>query len=199
MNEINQKNIEDHINERCKPELIPGYTYQIVKPLLSTGLLKNKEYEILASSIKQVAVLPPVFNLNTLFYLILDEDRAGLSHGEQLVLALSIIHMKKSKAATWLFKRYRSIMHPQNKKSIQKIAALLSLAEILERTKIKVRSTKVNHKEILLTMTPSKNTLPVRMIEIAINILQEAFGIKVNYSILATPNTVPRKAIAIRT
>jgi exopolyphosphatase/guanosine-5'-triphosphate,3'-diphosphate pyrophosphatase len=199
MYEIDQKNVEDYVKERCKPVLIPEYIYQLVKPLLSSGLLKNKEYEILASAIKQVAVLPPVFNLNTLFYLILEEDRAGLTHGEQLVLALSFVHMKKSKAATWLFRRYRSIMHPQNKKSIQKIAALLTLAEILERAKIKVRSTKVNHKEILLTMTPSKNTLPVKMIEIAIKTLQESFGIGVNYSLLATPKTLPRKAVAIRT
>jgi hypothetical protein len=48
-------------------------------------------------------------------------------------------------------------------------------------------------------MTPSKNTLPVKMIEIAIKILQETFGIGVNYSVLATPKTLPRKAVAIRT
>ena len=199
MYEIDQKNVEDYVKERCKPALIPGYTYQLLKPLLSSGLLKNKEYEILASAIKQVAVLPPVFNLNTLFYLILDEDKAGLSHAEQLVLALSIIHMKKSKAATWFFRRYRSIMHPQNKKSIQKIAALLSLAEILERAKIRTRATKGSHKEILLTMIPSKNILPVKTIEIAIKLIQEAFDMRVNYSVSATPKTLARKAVAIRT
>ena len=199
LDEIDQKDVEDYVKERCKPDLIPGDIYQLVKPLLSSGLLKNKEYEIFAYAIKEVEVLPPVFNQDTLFYLILDEDKEGLGHVEQLVLALSIIHMKKSKAAAWLFRRYRSIMHPQNKKSIQKIASLLSLAEILERANIKVRSTKVNHKEILLTMTASKNTLPVKMIEIAIKILQEAFGLKVNYSVLTTPKTFPRKAIAIRT
>jgi exopolyphosphatase / guanosine-5'-triphosphate,3'-diphosphate pyrophosphatase len=197
--EIDQKNVEDYIKERCKAELIPGFTSPLVKPLLSSGLLKNKEYAILTSALKQIAVLPPVFNLNTLFYLILDEDKAGLSHGEQLVLALSIIYMKKSKAATWFFRRYRSIMRPQNKKSIQKIAALLSLAEILERAKIRVRPVKVNHKEILLTMIPSKNTLPLKLIETAIKAIQEAFGIKVNYSVLATPKTLARNAVAIRT
>jgi exopolyphosphatase/pppGpp-phosphohydrolase len=199
MYDMDQKNVEDYVKERCKPELIPGYTYQLVKPLLSWGLLKNREYEILASALKQLTVLPPVFNLNTLFYLILDEDKAGLSHIEQLVLALSIIHMKKSKAATWLFRRYRSIMHPQNKKSIQKIAALLSLAEILEGAKLRVRSTKGNNKEILMTLIPSKNALPVKMIENAIKIIQQAFGIKVNYSVFSTPKNLARKAVAIRT
>jgi exopolyphosphatase/guanosine-5'-triphosphate,3'-diphosphate pyrophosphatase len=198
MYDIDQKNVEDYVKERCKPELIPGFAYQLVKPMLSSGLFKNKEYAILASALKQIAVLPPVFNLNTLFYLILDEDKAGLSHGEQLVLALSIIHMKKSKAATWFFRQYRSIMHPQNKKSIQKIAALLSLVEILERAKIRVRPIKVNHKEVLLTIIPSKNTLPVKLIETAIKAIQEAFGIKVKFSILATPKTLARNTVAIR-
>jgi exopolyphosphatase / guanosine-5'-triphosphate,3'-diphosphate pyrophosphatase len=199
MYEVDQKNVEDYVKERCKPELIPGFAYQLVKPMLSSGLLKNKEYAILASALKQIVILPPVFNLNTLFYLILDEDKAGLSHGEQLVLALSIIHMKKSKAATWFFRQYRSIMHPQNKKSIQKIAALLSLVEILERAKIRVKPIKVNHKEILLTMIPSKNTLPVKLIETAMKAIQEAFGIKVKYSVFATPKTLAQDAVAIRT
>jgi hypothetical protein len=161
---------------------------------LSSGLLKKREYEILTYALKEVAISPSLTNLNNLFYVILDEDKPGLSHEEQLVLALSIIYVKKSKTAAWLFTKYRSIMQPQDKKSIQKIAALLSISEILEKVKMKVRFIKGHQREILLTLMPSKNILPIKLIENALKILQEAFGIIVSYSILSSSMDVGLKA-----
>jgi len=52
--------------------------------------------------------------------LILDEDKAGLNRREQLVLALSIIHIKKSKATAWLFTRYQSIMQPHSQRYLKR-------------------------------------------------------------------------------
>ncbi|MGC2681966.1 MAG: Ppx/GppA phosphatase family protein [Candidatus Nitrosopolaris sp.] len=194
LQQIDQKHFEDHIKECCKPEIIPEYMYLLVKPLLSSGLLKKREYEILTYALKEVAISPSLTNLNNLFYVILDEDKPGLSHEEQLVLALSIIYVKKSKTAAWLFTKYRSIMQPQDKKSIQKIAALLSISEILEKVKMKVRFIKGRQREILLTLMPSKNILPIKLIENALKILQEAFGIIVSYSILSSSMDVGLKA-----
>ena len=89
-------------------------------------------------------------------------------------------------------------MQPQNKKSIQKIAALLSISEILEKAKMKVRFIKGHQKEILLTLMPSKNILPIKLIENALKILQEAFGIIVSYSTLSTPRSIVPKPEVIR-
>jgi exopolyphosphatase/guanosine-5'-triphosphate,3'-diphosphate pyrophosphatase len=194
LQQLDQKLFDDFIKECCKPE----YTYLLVKPLLSSGLLKKREYEILTHALKQVTTLPPLTNLNNLFYLILDEDKAGLSHREQLVLALSIIYTKKSKAAAWLFARYRSIMQPQNKKSVQKIAALLSISEILEKAKMKVRFIKCSQRKILLTLVPSKNILAIKLIENALKMLQEAFGIIVSCSTFSTPRSIVPKPEVIR-
>jgi exopolyphosphatase/guanosine-5'-triphosphate,3'-diphosphate pyrophosphatase len=198
LQQLDQKLFDDHIKECCKPEIIPEYTYLLVKPLLSSGLLKKREYEILTHALKQVTTLPPLTNLNNLFYVILDEDIAGLSHREQLVLALSIIYTKKSKAAAWLFARYRSIMQPQNKKSVQKIAALLSISEILEKAKMKVRFIKCSQREILLTLVPSKNILAIKLIENALKMLQEAFGIIVSCSTFSSPRSIVPKPEVIR-
>jgi hypothetical protein len=195
LQQIDQLYFEDHIKECCKPEIIPEYTYLLVKPLLSSGLLKKREYEILTHALKQVTTLPALTNPNNLFYVILDEDKAGLSHREQLVLALSIIYAKKSKAAAWLFTRYRSIMQPQNKKSVQKIAALLSISEILEKAKMKVRFVRCNQREILLTLVPSKNIPAIKLIEDALKMLQEAFGIIVSCSTFSTPSIVPKPEV----
>jgi len=192
--QIDQKHFEDYIKESCRPGIIPEYMYLLVKPLLSSGLLKQREYEILASALRKVAILPSLTNLNNLFYVILDEDIPGLSHEEQLVLALSIIYVKKSKTAAWLFTKYRSIMQPQDKKSIQKIAALLSISEILEKVRMKVRIIKGHQREILLTLMPSKNILPIKLIENTLKMLQEAFGIIVSYSIFSSSMDAGLKA-----
>jgi exopolyphosphatase/guanosine-5'-triphosphate,3'-diphosphate pyrophosphatase len=193
LQQIDQKHFEDHIKEYCKPEITTEYMHLLVKPLLSSGLLKKREYEILTHALKQIKLLPPLTNLNNLFYVILDEDKPGLSHREQLVLALSIVQAKKSKTAAWLFTKYRSIIQSQDKKSIQKIAVLLSISEILEKVKMKVRFIKGSQREIFLTLLPSKNILPIRLIENALKMLQEAFGIIVSYSIFSSPMDIGLK------
>ena len=75
--------------------------------------MKQREYEILAHAIKQISGMPPTTNLHNLFYMIIDEDNAHLSHREQMILAISIVRTKKAKTANWLFARYRSIIQPR--------------------------------------------------------------------------------------
>ena len=107
---INQTQIQRYVKHCCKPEKIPEYTYALVRPLYSLGLMKEREYEILAHAIKQISGMPPTTNLHNLFYMIIDEDNPHLSHREQVILAISIIRTKKAKTANWLFTRYSSIM-----------------------------------------------------------------------------------------
>ena len=182
---INQNQIQRQVKHSCKPEKIPEFTSTLVKPFYSLGLMKEREYEILAHAIRQISGLPPTTNLHNLFYMIIDEDNPHLSHREQLILAISIVRTKKAKTANTLFARYSSIMQPQNKKSIEKIAACLSLSEILERVKSKVRFVKCSQKEIVLTFIrrTETNTLPVILIESVLKDFKEAFNIPVTYSL----------------
>jgi len=182
---INQNQIQRQVKHCCKPEKIPEFASTLVKPFYSLGLMKEREYEILAHAIRQISGLPPTTNLHNLFYMIIDEDNPHLSHREQLILAISIVRTKKAKTANTLFARYSSIMQPQNKKSIEKIAACLSLSEILERVKSKVRFVKCSQKEIVLTFIRSTetNTLPVILIESVLKDFKEAFNIPVTYSL----------------
>ena len=198
---LQQKNFENQAKECCKPLIIPECTHSLINPLLSSGLLKKEEYEILTHSLKQIKNLPRLTNLNNLFFAIVDEDKAGLSHREQLILALSIIHLKKSKAASWLFTKYNSIMQPQDKKSIQKIAAVLSFVDILERAKIRAKFINRTQREFLLTLMSSKNNLPTRLIENQLNKLQDAFELTISHTIssyLTPRSSVPKLEIRVK-
>jgi exopolyphosphatase/guanosine-5'-triphosphate,3'-diphosphate pyrophosphatase len=188
---INQTQIQRYVKHCCKPEKIPEYSYALVRPLYSLGLIKQREYEIFAHAIKQISALPYTINLYNLFYMIIDEDNPHLSHREQTILAISIIRTKKAKTANWLFSRYRSLMQPQNRKSIEKIAACLALSEILEKTELKVRFIKYNQNEIIFTfIRVNNNALPISLIESALKNFKEAFDIPVSYSIPLVPNRV---------
>ena len=59
---------------------------------------------------------------------------------------------------------------------------------------MKVRIIKGHQREILLTLMPSKNILPIKLIENALKMLQEAFGIIVSYSIFSSSMDVGLKA-----
>jgi exopolyphosphatase / guanosine-5'-triphosphate,3'-diphosphate pyrophosphatase len=181
---INQTQIQRYVKHCCKPEKISEYSYTLVRPLYASGLIKQREYEIFAHAVKQISILPHTINLHNLFYMIIDEDNPRLSHREQTILAISIIRTKKAKTANLLFSRYRSLMQPQNRKSIEKIAACLSLSEILEWTKSKVKFVKCNQNEIVFTfIRVNNNPLPISLIESALKNFKEAFDIPVNYSI----------------
>lgn len=194
---LDQKNIENHA-ECCKPWIIPECTHSLINPLLSYGLLKNEEYEILTHAMKQTKSLPQLNNLNNLFSAIIDEDKAALNHRQQLILALSIIYAKKSKVASWLFTKYSPIVQPQDKKPIQKIAALLSLAEILEQANIRAKFINYTEREFLLTLMPSKHILPTRLIETHLKKLQDAFELTIRgQSISSTPSTVPKLEVMV--
>lgn len=196
LQQLDQKN--ENQAECCKPRIIPECTRSFINPLLSSGLLKKKENEILTHALKQVKNLPRLTNLNNLFCAIMDEDKAGLNHREQLVLALSIIHAKKSKIASWLFTKYHSIVQPQDKKSIQKIAAILSLAEILEQAKIRTKFIYYSQTELLLILIPSRNILPTRLIENHLKKLQDAFELTMSHTISSTPrSSVPKLRVSV--
>src|SRR5437867_4447965 len=136
---ISNEKAKAFVTFACQEEMLPQHTVTLVRQLVTSGLLREKERMILTHAIKQAGELPIMTNLNNLFYMMIDDDSAFLSHREQLILALSIVHTRKEKAADWLFSRYRSILEPQNKRSIEKISTCLVLSEILERAKANAR------------------------------------------------------------
>lgn len=174
----------------CQVEMLPQHTVTLVRPLVSFGLLREKEKMILTHALKQLETLPLITNLNNLFYLMIDEDSAFLSHREQLILALSIIHTRKEKAADWLFSRYQPILEPQNKKSVKKIAACLALSPILERGSMNVRLAARGSKvDMKITPSSPRQFVPSILLAEALKRFEEAFDISLSCSVATEKET----------
>lgn len=203
---INNEEAKAFVTSACHEEMLPQNTATLIEPIVAAGLLRQKEKMILTHAIKQASGLPIVTNLNNLFYMIMDEDNAFLTHREQLILALSIIHTKKEKAADWLFSRYKSILQSQNKKSIEKIASCLMLSDIIEKLKANVRVyikeySKIDMKIITLSLTRQRRQqrqfIPLRLLEKTIKNFEGAFGVSVGWSIeISTSKSIAKERIA---
>jgi exopolyphosphatase/guanosine-5'-triphosphate,3'-diphosphate pyrophosphatase len=179
----------------CKPEMLPPYTLTLIKPLINAGIMREKEKMILAHAIREVADLPLITNLHNLFHIVIDEDNAFLSHSEQLILALSIIHARKEKTADWLFSRYKSILESKNKRSIEKISACLILSSILERAKIEVKLSIRGKKADIKIMPSAKQFVPATLLEEALKKFEWAFGISVSCYIVSEKHAASKESI----
>jgi exopolyphosphatase/guanosine-5'-triphosphate,3'-diphosphate pyrophosphatase len=180
---ISNEKAKAFVTFACKAEMLPEHTVTLVRPLVANGMLREKERMILTHAIRQAEELPPVTNLNNLFYMMIDEDSAFLSHREQLILALSIVHTRKEKAADWLFSRYTSILEPQNKRSIERISACLVLSAILERAKANARLSIKARKVDIKIMPQPRQFVPATLLENAIKNFERAFNVSVNCTV----------------
>jgi exopolyphosphatase/guanosine-5'-triphosphate,3'-diphosphate pyrophosphatase len=178
-----------HVTFACQQEVLPQYAFSLVKPLVSAGLLREKERAILSHALKEMATLPAVTNLSNLFYLLMDEDNAFLNHREQLILALAIVHTKKEKTVDWLFSRYGSILEPQNKKSIEKVSACIALSELLERTKSTARlSINGGGKKVAIKILQGgsgRQAIPATLLSSALRNFERAFDVTASCQVVA--------------
>ncbi|HZA42298.1 MAG TPA: hypothetical protein VE504_00850 [Nitrososphaeraceae archaeon] len=129
-----RSHVEHIVMNGCR-RIPPSSRYhQFLETLLSAGLMKVREHQILIEALQRVRRFHSILNTNTLFCALIDEEYKNLSHGELLVLCLSIIYSKKPKAANRLFAKYKSILHsPQNKRSIEKISSCLNFIITIDK------------------------------------------------------------------
>lgn len=192
---INNEKAKAHVTFACQPEILPEYTVSLVRQLVSSGYMREKEKMILSHALRQIGDLPIVNNLNNLFYLMIDEDSSFLSHREQLILALSIIHSRKEKAANWLLSRYKSILEPQNRRSIQKISACIVMSGILEKGRISVKlGVKGDRIDMRLTPQSARQFLPGTLLAEAVKKFEQAFNVSVNCSSVADKEKIAAAA-----
>ena len=173
---INNEKAKAYVTFACQQEMLPQCTFTLVRPLVASRLLREKEKAILTYAVKEMSDLPQVETASSLFYMVMDEDSV-LTHREQLILALSLVHSRKEKAAEWQFARYRSILEPQNMKSVKKVSALLGLSAILEKSKTTARVS-IDGERVTIKLAPARQ-LPPALLANALGNFEKAFGVSV--------------------
>ena len=149
------------------------YTRTFVGSLLASKLLTKREVEILMYAEKKMSEKLPFNNPQSLFYSVMDEDMA-LSHANQLILGLSLVHTRHVKTADWLFARYKPILSQQDKTTVRKISSLIMLLKVLEQTKSKIELKRYTDGILELHIVQAK-TLPKLLLRNALNKFENAF------------------------
>jgi hypothetical protein len=144
--------------------------------------MSERERVILAQTFRQATKVSSFRNLDNLLPIIMDED-SSLTHREQLITVVSLIHSIKKKKAEKIFSEYDDMLHANDSKLIKKISIFVLLADILEKTGTKL---KLRHKDnrLKIKLYPSKNNFPNVLFEEICKKIDEIFGIHVEYSIL---------------
>ncbi len=138
----------------AKPKQIIQYS-NFIDNLFSVKIISKREYQILLYARKKMQEKSSFNNPQSLFYSIMDEDMF-LSHSDQLVLALSLVHTKHMKTADWLFSRYKSILSQQDKTVIKKISSIITLLKVLDQTKSKIELKRFESGIVELNVTQMK-------------------------------------------
>ncbi len=183
---ISSERAKAYVTFACQIEPLSQYAFSLVRPLVNSGLMREKERMILSHALKQMANLPAVTNLSNLFHLIIDEDNPFLTHREQLILALAIVHTKKEKTVEWLFSRYRSILEPQNMHSIEKVSACIILSRILERSKAVARLS-ISGRKVAIKILAGKQSVPRMFVADTLKDFERAFNVTVSCQVNNSP------------
>jgi exopolyphosphatase/guanosine-5'-triphosphate,3'-diphosphate pyrophosphatase len=171
-----EKQIPKIVSNNYEPNIQNIELDNILRHMISYGFLKEREVEILLFAIRTLTKLRATNKLD-LFYMILDEDYPYLTHREQLVLALSIVQSKKAKTSDWLYSKYRSILKPQNQKSIQKIGILLKLNDLIVKSRSRIKLRESKNDRIVIDISSAIRSYPAILFKNIIQRVSEVFGI----------------------
>lgn len=150
---------------------------KFLNDLLSIKFISKRERKILDYAEKIISEKSSFSSPQSVFYSIVDED-IPLNHGDQLVLGLSLVHARHTKTSDWLFARYKTILSQQDRISMKKISALITLRRILERTKSKIDLKQHGSRILEIRIITSRSTQKF-LLKDALRKFETAFDIKV--------------------
>ena len=187
-----RSHVEHIVMNGCR-RIPPSSRYHhFLETLLSAGLMKVREHQILIEALHRVRRFHSILNTNALFCALIDEEYKNLSHGELLVLCLSIIYSKKPKAANRLFAKYKSILHsPQNKRSIEKISSCLDFIITIDKGGATINQITYDGRIFYIDIRCNDlSKFPRYLFEEAKKSLALSLGIPVEYSLRLESNDI---------
>ncbi len=108
---------------------------RLAKSLLSHRNLTKREYAILSEALDHVLPDIPIYNPETLFYIVLEADSV-LPHQDQLILALSVARANGMRRTDWVQTNYKRLLDKKSMEMVKKISVLIQLAQLQQKTDI---------------------------------------------------------------
>jgi exopolyphosphatase/guanosine-5'-triphosphate,3'-diphosphate pyrophosphatase len=160
-------------------------TEEFTRDLAARKIITDEQGLILDEAIAGFLDIYLSTRAESMFYSILNED-SFLDHRDQVELALAFVRAKAPKTSNWFFARYKSILKDKTKESVDKLAAFIQFAEILEMTHAKAK-VKLKGDHLMFIIKSSKKDFPVLLMEQAARELSDATSLRV--SIVTEQNT----------
>lgn len=179
---IDREHIQSSIRYSYESDFIPQHLEDVVRFMVSAGLISEQERFILAHSLRQAHSGSLFQNITNFLSFGMDAD-SKLNHHDQLISVLSIIYSKKKKRLDKIFDRFGTLLQQFDKKSIRKIASLILLSEILGSAEAKVKMKSLNGDTIRMKVYPS-GSFPAVLFENVCEKLCDAFNVDISYSII---------------
>jgi exopolyphosphatase/guanosine-5'-triphosphate,3'-diphosphate pyrophosphatase len=110
---------------------------KLAKSLLSHRNLTKREYAILSEALDHVLPDLPIYNAETLFYIVLEADSV-LSHEDQLIMALSVARANGMRRTDWAETSYKPLLDKKSMEMMKKISVLIQLAQLQQKTDIRL-------------------------------------------------------------
>jgi exopolyphosphatase/guanosine-5'-triphosphate,3'-diphosphate pyrophosphatase len=108
---------------------------KLAKSLLSHRNLTKREYAILSEALDHVLPDLPIYNPETLFYIVLETD-SPLSHQDQLIMALSVARSNGMRRTDWAQTSYKRLLDKKSMEMVKKISVLIQIAQLQQKTDI---------------------------------------------------------------
>lgn len=126
--------IEESVRAACAADDLPAAAAAAADPLIAAGALDARLRPVLAHSLRYMSMFTSLRNIENVIHLVLDEDSA-LSHQQQLVSALAIIHTRKKRRARLLAARYSGMLGGASvSEPVRRVGALAELCDVLLAT-----------------------------------------------------------------
>jgi exopolyphosphatase / guanosine-5'-triphosphate,3'-diphosphate pyrophosphatase len=161
-------------------------TEEFTRALASRHIVSAEERAVLNEGIEGFLDMYMSTRAESLFYSVLNED-SYLDHRDQVALALAMVRAKAPKTSNWFYSRYKSMLKDKSKQSLDKVAAFIQFAEILELTQSKA-VVRQKGRWLQFTIISSKRDFPELLLDQAVRELEDATGLRVK-------TTVERKTI----
>jgi exopolyphosphatase/guanosine-5'-triphosphate,3'-diphosphate pyrophosphatase len=150
---------------------------QFIESLYSGGLMNKRERAILLQAVEEIPDLP-LTNPETLFYVALESDSV-LSHPDQIILSLSLAHARGMKRTDWIQATYQGLLDDDTEETVERIAAIIKLSEILEETGSRIRVNFEGRHKIRVKVEHGHRHFPEELLRASLKDFEEVFDLKI--------------------